>query len=1194
MSRLLSESRRFRGACLTLLIFFASPQLARLQTTMGTITGLVTDSSQAVMPGVVVVARNLETGGETKTTTSATGNYSLPGLRVGRYEINVAQPGFKAWTRADLVLSSADSVRVDVVLQVGQTSERVEVTGEAAALRTESTEVSTTMEQKLVDNLPLPIAGIGGGMRNAFSLMIMLPQVRTGDGQSSWDDFNVGGGQQHAWNVSVDGLSVEMGWRNHVGYMNRLTPPVDAVQEYRIETASFKAEDSRASGGNITLTTKSGTNQLHGSAFDYYQSQVLDANTWRNNQFGAPKSIYHRNDFGINAGGPVYLPKIYNGKDKTYFYFAYEGYRFPQTSGVATTTIPTQAMIGGDFSGWKPNGTLAPIYDPSTTTPDGNGGYTRQMFVGNRIPGSKLSPLAQNIAKYYPAPNLPGVVNNYLETGAGAKSLINNAFLVKFDQNFGSRNKLAFTWTKSTSYFNNAYDSDLSSANNWGNSLPYPLAGRQYYHGDQYYGNVFRVNDTQVITPAVVNTLTIGAHRLTHPEHDVTQVPSGQNWGAKLGGVQNNPYNNNGFPSVNFATDNYYSWDSSKLWDEYHTEEGLDESVNWVKRNHNFKFGYSLALLHMDVNNRNNATGTYKFSRLETAIPLDNTGATGSSFASFMLGAVDNANFTVPNAQELLFRSHAFFVQDDWKITPKLTANFGLRYELNEGATERHDQFSLFNPDVANPACGGCLGALTFLGSGAGRLGSRGLWPNSHGWGPRAGLAYQFAKDTVVRVGFGIFYAPEKSPGLGGANDGFTSSPNFTSPNTGVTPAFQWDQGLPGWQAPPFINPAFGTPNGVTFWMPSELQKTPSTYSWNVAFSRSLPGHIVADITYTGSKGTHLPSNRENDMQIDPKYAYLGSLLNSPITDPKVKALGFTAPFANFTPLLGDHATLGQALRRWPQYIGIGQPGMTMHNGNSTYHALILKATKRYSNGLSMVADFTWSKLLTDADSSEPWIAGYVGVGGGVGGGAAQNTYNRRLEKSYSVLDIPEMFKLTAAYDLPFGPHRQFVTSGVAGHIVGNWNLATYTFYQSGYPEGVIDTGYNNYVFGGQNRPNVLTTDWRATQLGDGFDPNKEPYLTTSAFQRITNAAQNPFGNAARFNGATRSPFTVRTNITISRSFPIKERLHADFRWEIYDLFNMKTWANPQSLDLANTTLFGVVNNANGNRSMQAALKFIF
>ena len=309
-----------------LLILLASPRLAFLQTTMGTITGLVTDSTGAVVPGAAVEARNLDTGGESKTTTSATGNYSLPGLRVGHYRVDVSQPGFKAWSRADITLSSADNVRADAVLQVGQTSESIEVTGEAAALKTESTEVSTTMEQKLVENLPLPIAGIGGGMRNAFSLMIMLPQVRTGDGQSSWDDFNVGGGQQHAWNVSVDGLSVEMGWRNHVGYMNRLTPPVDSVQEYRIETASFKAEDSRASGGNITLTTKSGTNQLHGSAFDYYQSQVLDANTWRNNLFGRPKSIYHRNEFGINAGGPVYLPKIYNGKDKP----------------TSTFTLPTQ------------------------------------------------------------------------------------------------------------------------------------------------------------------------------------------------------------------------------------------------------------------------------------------------------------------------------------------------------------------------------------------------------------------------------------------------------------------------------------------------------------------------------------------------------------------------------------------------------------------------------------------------------------------------------------------------------------------------------------------------------------------------------------------------------------------------------------------------------------------------------------
>src|SRR5262249_39783100 len=258
------------------------------QTAMGTITGLVTDSTQAVIPGAAIIARNMATGAEARTITSNTGNYVIPNLPVGSYELKVSQPGFKAWSRGNIALSTADNLRVDAVLEVGQVSERVDVTSEAPALKTEATDVSTTMEQKLVEQVPLPIAGIGGGMRNAFSIMMMLPQVKSGNGESAWDDFQVGGGQQHDWNVSVDGLSVEMGWRNHVGYMNRLTPPVDSVQEFRIETATFKAEDSRASGGNIAVTTKSGTNQLHGAVFDYYQSQTLNANSWLNNKLGRP------------------------------------------------------------------------------------------------------------------------------------------------------------------------------------------------------------------------------------------------------------------------------------------------------------------------------------------------------------------------------------------------------------------------------------------------------------------------------------------------------------------------------------------------------------------------------------------------------------------------------------------------------------------------------------------------------------------------------------------------------------------------------------------------------------------------------------------------------------------------------------------------------------------------------------------
>jgi hypothetical protein len=1184
---------KFRWLCLIVLLV-ALAQFTAAQTTMGTITGLVTDSSQAVIPGATVVAKNMATGAEARTVTSSTGNYVIPNLPVGGYELRASQPGFRSWTRSNIALSSADNIRVDVVLDVGQVSERVQVTAEAPTLKTESTDVSTTMEQKLVDQVPLPIAGIGGGMRNAFSIMMMLPQVKSGNGESAWDDFQVGGGQQHDWNVSVDGLSVEMGWRNHVGYMNRLTPPIDSVQEFRIDTATFKAEESRASGGNISVTTKSGTNELHGQVFDYYQTQRLNANSWINNKFGRTKSIFHRNDFGANAGGPVYVPKVYDGRNKTWFFFSYEGYRFPSTSGVSRLTIPTQNMVNGDFSEWvSRSGALIPIYDPTSTHSDGRGGFIRTAFPGNIIPPSQLSPLSKAIAKYFPAPNAPGLTLNYNTIGTGPNKRIENAHLLKFDQSFGTKNRLAFTWSRNGEYFSNAYDTDPLNPVNWGGSLAYPLAGRKYYNGDQYYGNVFRINDTHLITPTLINTLTVGAHRLTHPEHDVTAVPFGQNWGDKLGGaVKNNPYYNYSVPPVSFQTDNYYGWDSSKLWDEYHTVYGFDESVSWVKRSHSFKFGYNFQLLMLNTNNRNNASGNFAFHRLETAAPADATGNSGNAFASFMVGALHSGGFTVPNTGMLRFPYHAFFAQDDWKITPRLTMNFGLRYEINIGAYEKHDRMSFFDPSLPNPAANGYPGALRFLGTGPGREGRRNLWNNAKGWGPRVGLAYQVTQKTVVRAGFGIFYASEKAPGLTPSNVGFTSSPSWGSADQGITPAFYWDQGFPAWQAPPFINPGFNTGLGISWWPADEIARLPGTNSWNIAVSRALGGNFVLDVTYAGSKGTHLASDRVNYMQIPDQYAKLGSLLNKPIDDPAVVALGFKPPFPDFKQVLGSRATLGQALRIWPQYSGVGTGGMNNHSGNSTYNALIAKVTKRFSGGLSMVADYTWSKLLTDADSSEPWIAGVVGSR--IGAGAAQDNANRRVEKSYGVLDLPHMFKFTAAYDLPFGPKRKFGSSGVFGHVLGNWTVAGFIYGQSGYPMGVIDNGYSNFLSAGAARPNVTSLDWRAPIAGDRFDPDKAPYLSSSPFQRRTDPTVDPFGNAPRLNGATRSPGRFRENISAARSFAVKERAHVDFRWEIYDLFNLKTWDNPASADLSNQQLFGVVTGASGSRSMQAGLKLVF
>ncbi|HET8548487.1 MAG TPA: carboxypeptidase regulatory-like domain-containing protein [Bryobacteraceae bacterium] len=1167
------------------------------QSTTGTITGLVTDSSGAVIPDAVVIATNSATGVRAQTVTSSTGNYVIPSLQVGTYELSVSLTGFKTWTRSGIRLSSNDNARVDVALEIGQTSERVQVTAEAPPLKTESTEVSTVMENKLVNDMPLAVAGIGGGMRNAFSIMMMMPQVKSGNGESAWDDLQVGGGQQHDWNVSVDGLSVEMGWRNHVGYMNRLTPAVDAVQEFRIETAAFKAEDSRASGGNISITTKSGTNDLHGSLFDYYQTQRLNANSWLNNKLGRRKAVFHRNDFGANVGGPIYLPKVYNGRNRSYFFFSYEGYRFPQTVDAPQLTIPPPEMITGDFSNWKTAaGAVIPIYDPGTTRSDGRGGFTREPFEGNRIPQNRLSPLSRAIAAFYPKPNAPGLVRNFISTGTEPKKRIENAYVTKIDQSFGTKNRLSFTYTRNGEYFNNAYDSDYANPRNWA-GLPFPFAssnGRRYYRGDQYYGNVGRLNDTHVFTPTVVNVLTIGAHRLTHPEHDITVEPFGQNWGDKLGGnVKNNPFNNYGFPSVGFANDNYTGWDSSKLWDEYHTVYGLDENLTWVRGSHSFKFGYSYQILMLNINNRNNAAGTYSFNRLSTAVPGDNSGRSGNAFASFMLGEVYSGNFTVPNTQALRFPYHAFFVQDDWKITPRLTMNAGLRYEVNIGVYEKHDKFSFFDPNLPNPAASGYPGALRFLGSGPGREGRRNLWNNAAGWGPRFGLAYQLTPAFVVRAGGGIFYASNKAPGLGGANNGFANSPSWSSPDQGVNSAFQWDKGVPGWEMPPFINPGFNAGFGVPWWGADETGRLPQTISWNFALSRAV-GTYVFDATYTGSKGTHLASDRVNVMQIDPKYAYLGTLLNKQIDDPEVVALAFRPPFANFKQLMGNNATLGQALRRFPQYTGVSTGGMMNHSGNSTYHAMILKTTKRFSGGLTLLASYTWSKLLTDADSSEPWIAGVVGAG--IGAGGAQNHYNRRVEKSYGVLDLPHMFKLTGSYDLPFGKGRRYLTGGVASRLLGNWNISSFMFAQSGYPIGVVDSAYSNNLRGGTARPDITSHEWRAATQGDKFDPSVDNFfvpINSGVFVRRINPAVNPFGNAPRFIGNVRSFPVYRTNAAIAKGFRILEEATADIKLEIFDLWNQKTWNRPASLDLANSQ-FGVITSASGNRTMQLGLKFVF
>lgn len=856
-------------------VFLASPWAALPQATItGSITGLIKDGTGAVVPSATVTARNEATNVTYTAASSATGNYAIPDLPVGRYRVTVSLAGFKTWIRSGVLVTSGEATRIDVVLAVGEVAERVEVFGGTPALQTESAQVSSSMERTQVEDLPIPVGQIQG-VRTPLSLMIMLPEVRTdtGEGSGNTPSMRIGGGQSSGWSVNVDGQRIETGWRNLLSEQRLLTPPVDAVEQFRVDMGSYKASDAQFSGGAVTMISKSGTNELHGSAFEYYQSQIFNANSWLNNKLGREKSVFHRNDFGFTAGGPAYIPKLYNGKNRSYFFIAYEGYRYPHTLAATQNTVPTTAMRGGDFSGWVDNtGKMIPIYDPSSTRTVASGGYVRDPFPGNIIPANRISPISKKIAAYFPDPNAPGLVRNYISPGAAFNNRVEHIFSAKGDQNIRNANRLAVTYTQARKRGVTSWDTDPLNPRSWP-GLPYPF-GSQNKNDIPEHGDLVRVNDTHILTPRVVNTLTFGYHKHGLERFDASV--GAEPWSKVLGGIANAPDPDAHFPEFTFATDNYTGTSTHFLNTRGTEVFGLDETVSWIRGNHNVQFGYSWNRMKYSTDTRNYAAGTNSFHRLTTAVPADNSGRSGNSFASFLLGAVNSGSVTTRDNPNLLYPYHAFFAQDSWKLRPQFTVTYGIRFELSGAAREADGRASYFDPALPNPAADGRPGALRFLGSGPGREGKNTFYPAAKTWGPRLGVAWQINSATVIRGGAGIYYAFNK---FQLDTLGFSAHPTWSSGNQGITPAYYWDQGYPAWQRPPFIAPDLNTGSSVSWADPNNLRMAPTNATWNFAVSRAMRGNLVLDLNYAGSKGTHLAANRLNYMQVNPKYAYLGSLL---------------------------------------------------------------------------------------------------------------------------------------------------------------------------------------------------------------------------------------------------------------------------------------------------------------------------
>ena len=1159
----MSPRRALGALCFTALLLYA-------QSERGSITGLVTDPSGAPMANVPVVIINQATNTEQRISTTNTGDYSADNLEPGAYRIEIEVPGFKHFAAEGVTLTAGRAIRVNAALQVGQVNEQVEVQAQTTDLQTENAKVSNAVDNRLVDQLPLVV---GGAMRSPFDLVTITPQSK-----GSGNALSLGGGQAASWGATLDGLTVNTNRSADATETAYVTPSVEAITEFAVDTNGFQAEFGQAGGGVITFASKSGTNASHGTAYDFLRNDDLDARGF----FAAQRSIYKQNDFGVSAGGPVILPKLYNGKNRTFYFLSYEGFRNRLGSNGTIFTVPTAEMYNGNFSNWvNTKGQRLLIYDPTTTASNASGGYTRTPFPNNQIPLSKFSavskeilPFAQNVV-----PNRPGLVpgtaayvsNNYISNGGTTESPTDKGS-VKIDQNFGYNHHLAFFYNR-TRY--NALPGPSGPS-----GLPEPLYTGQ---NSDYNSSVYRMSYDWTISPRLVNHFVIGGNEFTKNSYSPNV---GQNWKNKVC-IPNVVDCNVNFP--NFTFSDISAWGSTAYNGTEQPSWSLKEDLSYVLGNHNLKWGYAFESQRANGFGQQNISGQATFSFLETAVPGATSFTSGSSFASFLLGAADTGATETIRYLPQTYDYHAWYMQDDWHVNSRLTINLGLRYEFTLPPVAGGNQYSDFSPSTPNPAANNYPGALIFAGYGPGRQNTRSLIPGWYGgWGPRAGFAYTLDPKTTIRAGAGRSFSRVTVVASSSHYAGFIGQYAFSSTNQGITPAFYLDSGLPSYPLPPQINPSFSNNTNVDYWQGNNATRAPEIDFWTFSIERQLGTNTVFEADYNGNAGNHLQAGLVNVNQVpmsevNQLIAQYGAtaainLLNSNISSSQARAANIPIPYANFTnSSIQRSQSVSQSLRPYPQYLTIdtSQSGGDK-SGHSTYHALLLKLNRRFSSGLQFQWSYAFSKILTDSDT-------YY-----ANSGFAEDEANRRLEKSIGAFDQTHVAKFNTVYELPFGTGKRWLTHGVLNQAFGGWRVTAVQVYASGFPVAVTRNS-NLPIFNGVNRPYITSYDWRASYTGS-FDPAKDLFFNPSAFPAQPNYL---LGNATRNNPLVRAFPTLNENISLGKTFPLTERFHLDFRAEAFNLLNRVVFAAPTaSAANINSTSFGTVTaQSNMPRDLQLGLK---
>jgi hypothetical protein len=1188
------------------IVVFLVASALNAQLNRGALTGSVTDATGALVPNVNITVRDTGTNLASGTKTNEAGQYNLPNLPTGVYEMTFESAGFKRIVRGGIQLGATQVLRVDVVMELGAVTESVQVSAESPRLETDSPEVGTNLDSHMLSNLPLTMGNSRIPIDFGFKLTPGVLSTVAGSAGT-----HILGGTSYSLDVLWDGATVT----TYIsGDISGKQFSVEALQEFKVLTNGMSAEFGRMQTGMYNFILKSGTNDIHGSAYGGMRNEALDSNTFANNFRGAKRVPDRTRDWALSFGGPVYIPKVYDGRNKTFFYLTVERFSLNGAPvGAPSVNMPVPEWYSGDFSRLLGAATTytdglgnkvyqGTIYDPATFSQLPSGRWIGQMFPGNKIPVSRFSKVSQNLNAIASKVLVPPV-----RDASGQVPLVNNSYFPNADPSLGGNldNHIRQNTLKMDQAIGNAHR--LSGSYTFGPRVYDAADGGGMYDLTQPYGGAlskarrqladgkyFRVAEDWTITPHLLNHINFFYNHFTNQNLPVPDDGHTQDGAQKIGLTGLAPMA--GFPGVNwnpgpFVSNPAIGQSSGNLW--ISPAWGILNTVSFSKGRHFMKAGVDFRqnALNLDTNPN---WPTFNFNARATAIPNEafSGNLTGFGFASYLLGIVDSASYS--DYYKISDRSHYYglFFQDDFKASSKLTLNLGLRWEYQPPFSEANGIISSWDTQKTDPQSG-LPGAYAFGGSCTGCTGKSSFGSHTFkDFGPRFGFAWRPADKWTVRGGYGIYFEGDLlnttsynglgSSGIVQALGTFVGSADAVTPWAGI---FNWDGGLPATRyLPAAYNASWGDSNrpgmiDPRYGHPGYVQQ------WNVNLQRELARNLVLDVGYVANKSTGL---RDGDLglldQLPASYlAQYGTRLNNAVRSAADAASnGIPYPYPGFV------GTVGSALRAYPQVQG-NQTVMAYGTplGFTSYNSLQVTVNRQFTNGLTIYGNYVWSKALGNMAASNAGA-----------NPAPFDAYNLKLEKSILNFDQPRTVKVNVEYQLPIGRGRKLAGGAgkFANAIISGWSVSAILNYLDGFPlsfsgSSPLVGGWN----GGANRINIAPGsmemsgfDKSSFNLANVMSPTNT-YLNKSLF---SNPAPLTLGTAARAFTQARGFGTINEDMSLAKIFPVHEKYKIQFRAEALNALNRSTLGGIIT-DVTNSQ-FGQVTGITGNRQVQVTLRLDF